>query len=678
MPLKFLNFDLKPSNIGYRPEIDGIRAIAVLAVLFYHSDFRIFNVKLLPGGYLGVDIFLVISGYLISTIIFRSIDSNSFSFKNFFERRIKRILPALIVMLTAVFIYAWFFIYPKPFVEVSKSIISTILLNSNTLFSFTDSYTSEKSHYNPLIHTWSLSLEEQYYLIFPLLMVLVAMYTKVKREYILLLGLAVSLLASVLLGSRYPQSSFYLLHTRSWEFLAGGLLSSIDFKIPKIKKSLLHIFQTGGFLMMVCPLFLTDDANMNPFLSTIPVVLGSSLLILGLREQHFLFRLLSQKFLVITGLMSYSLYLWHQPVFAFTRVHLRRELSLEENFLSLIPIALLTVASFFFVEKPFRSPKFKFSKLLKLIVVFQATLISFSYAVIRMDGFIGRFPSAARQILNPEQLTIKPLFFKSVARIPRQENKPDLFLVGDSHAEAISEGVFGKLNTFVNFQFRFQPGCPFLPGFNVLEKGRSFRCDEEGHKKLYQEIGNTKNGIVIVMQRLQMYLSTSSFREDGSYPSSDRFFIYKDGKVANEDDVNTSVVATIKNLLAKNIRIVLVYPVPELGSWPGEVILRKMPSAYLEDNQLAKKWLTDNRYSVSYETYQQRNRDVFRLYDQIGESENLIRVYPHKLFCETEIEKRCFGHDSDHIYYFDSNHLSVFGAEKLADDILKKMKEKWL
>ena len=222
-------------NLVYRPEIDSLRALSVGAVIIYHS--AVYNQLFLPGGYLGVDIFFVISGYLISSLIFREFfQTNTFVFKNFFERRVRRILPALLVVILLSIPLALKYIYPVSLVDFSKSILSTLGFGSNLYFFFTgQEYAAESGLLKPLLHTWSLSVEEQFYILFPLIVLICFKYFKKYLLSVIIIAIILSLFFAEILSIRNPSLNFYVLSSRAWELLFGSLVAILEIKYKKKK-----------------------------------------------------------------------------------------------------------------------------------------------------------------------------------------------------------------------------------------------------------------------------------------------------------------------------------------------------------------------------------------------------------------------------------------------------------
>lgn len=211
----------------YRPEIDGLRAVAVVSVVVYHADLALGGYEILPGGFLGVDVFFVISGYLISSLLLRELKATgTIGFRNFYERRVRRILPMLLIVVVSTVFPAWFLLYPSPFSEFAQSILATLGFASNVYFHISGlEYTAADSIFKPLLHTWSLSVEEQFYIIFPLMLLLAYRKATSQVERLITLGMIFSLSLAIWSTTSSPSMGFYYLHTRMWELLAGTLLA---------------------------------------------------------------------------------------------------------------------------------------------------------------------------------------------------------------------------------------------------------------------------------------------------------------------------------------------------------------------------------------------------------------------------------------------------------------------
>ncbi len=301
----------------YRREIDGLRALAVLPVIFFHAGFRQFG-----GGFTGVDVFFVISGYLITSIILAETMAGSFSLLRFYERRARRILPALYLVMGTSVVAAWVFLAPFSGRDFYQSLAATALFSSNILFVIeAENYFALISEYKPLLHTWSLALEEQFYVVFPIFLVLAWRLGR-RRAMALSAVLALVSLSAAQWGSMaWPAATFYLLPTRGWELLIGALIALYlaGRDAVEVSPAVRRFGSLLGLLMIAYGVVAFDKATPYPSLYALAPTLGTALIILFATPQTEVGKLLGSKLLVGVGLVSYSAYLWHQPLFAFAR-----------------------------------------------------------------------------------------------------------------------------------------------------------------------------------------------------------------------------------------------------------------------------------------------------------------------------------------------------------------------
>ena len=329
----------------YRPEIDGLRAIAVISVVIYHA-----NTALFPGGYLGVDVFFVISGFLITQVIVGDLKADKFTFGNFYERRIRRILPVLYLVLLATIPFAMLWMLPSQKEDFAQSILATTLFSSNFLFWMETGYFMAAAELKPLLHTWSLAVEEQFYFLYPLLIVGLWRFARRMLLPILMVILVASLLATVVMAEQAPGANFYLLPTRAWELLAGAVVALTAWRPAKGAGWL----ATAGLVAILVSFVLIDTSTPIPSFYGVPLVLGTMLLLVAATESTHIGRWLAWRPLVGIGLISYSAYLWHLPLFTFAR--LRSFGQPEPALLAFLAVASFGLAylSYLLVEKPFR------------------------------------------------------------------------------------------------------------------------------------------------------------------------------------------------------------------------------------------------------------------------------------------------------------------------------------
>lgn len=379
----------------YRPEVDGLRALAVVPVIFYHAGFPGFS-----GGFVGVDVFFVISGYLITTILLKSIEDGSFSLIGFYERRARRILPALFFVVLACTPFAYFFFSPSDLRDYSHLVFGVSSFSSNFFLWKQSGYFSPSSELRPLLHTWSLAVEEQFYLLFPVL--LITCWKSARWRYLwqtVLIFFLVSLVLSIMRSARRPEESYFLIHTRAWELLVGSFVAGLGANFPKIevysKKA--EILALLGLVLIVLAIVTFGPETVFPGSAAAVPVVGTALIICFARSGTLVCRILSGRILVLTGLISYSSYLWHQPLFA-----VARQLSSESD--PDLIIAALTVLTFplawltwRFVERPFRSAHHFSPKLIFQLSFFVLGIGStFGIAGILTNGFES-FKTSKRQ-----------------------------------------------------------------------------------------------------------------------------------------------------------------------------------------------------------------------------------------------------------------------------------------
>lgn len=445
------------SKHSYRPDIDGLRAIAVVAVVLYHAGLGF------PGGYTGVDVFFVISGYLITGLILRDLRQNNFSFLDFWERRARRILPALAVVVAFAIAVGHFILPPDEYARLARSVIGLALFSSNVVFYRENDYFGPAAESKPLLHTWSLSLEEQFYLLIPLF--LWVLY-RVGRTKLLLWGLAALTLLSFALSVvgvyLFPWATFFLLPTRAWELAVGSLLA---FAKPVSSDNVRSIMSWLGLLGVLVPFFVYSKTTPFPGVAALPPVLGTALLIWSgcqpdrPHRKTGVARLLECKPVVFIGLISYSLYLWHWPLLAYNHFLELWSDSLVLKLGLLLLAFVLAAASWKFVEQPFRRQGLVRSR----AVVFGASVLvvlalcSCAFLITRSEGFPegrGRIVASLEEarikakresnstiIGRPRDLQPSDVPDKLI-RFGAGNNHPArIFVWGDSHAEAALPGI---------------------------------------------------------------------------------------------------------------------------------------------------------------------------------------------------------------------------------------------
>lgn len=377
----------------YRPDIDGLRAIAILLVILFHSGFSIFK-----GGYIGVDVFFVISGFLITSIIDKEIQNKTFSYRNFYLRRIRRIIPVLVFVMIVITIPAYFILFANNLEAYSRTLLYTLLCSNNIhLYITSGNYFAENSDLLPFLHTWSLSVEEQFYFILPpFLLVLHKKFNSQKRAIIIYTLCFIALLFSIYQSYSNPSAAYFLLPARLFELAIGSALAMNWNNLPKLNQQKNNLLSLIGFLLIIIPAIVLDKSSIFPGINALWPCLGTALLLFSgqyINKKGLINKLIENKIVVGIGLISYSLYLWHWPIFVFVKY---LGLNLEGT-IRILAIALTFVLSYLswkFIEQPFRTTlKFDFKKTLLIIFIPALLIISGIYGVLdAKDGFPERHP----------------------------------------------------------------------------------------------------------------------------------------------------------------------------------------------------------------------------------------------------------------------------------------------
>ena len=453
--------------IKYRPEIDGLRTIAVLSVIIYHAEFFFGGVQIFPGGFFGVDMFFVISGFLITSLITKELSlTQKFSFQRFYDKRIRRLLPALIFVMAFSLPFAWFLFLPDALIDYSKSIIASILFVSN--FYWFDSlqvYGAEASNLKPFLHTWSLAIEEQYYIFFPIIILIIYKWL---RPYIVIVPLTmalISLLYSQSISTSSPLSSFYLLPSRFWEFLIGSLFAYQNHSKPlKINNFyLMKIMPLFGFcLILYSIIFIDFNSFRHPGYITLFPVLGTIIIIAFSNKKEFITKLLSSKLFVSFGLISYSIYLWHFPIFAFFRIGGIFD-SVFMKLSSIVCVVLLSIISFKLIERPFRSKvKIQTKKLYSIILTSISLMLFINYLIIKSDGFPERFKGIIASGVNEMKEYRKKYWGQKTAFLNIEdftENNYSVEIIGNSWAQDIANSLSESSGFEISFRGRTGHRC---------------------------------------------------------------------------------------------------------------------------------------------------------------------------------------------------------------------------
>lgn len=481
-------------SLRYRREIDGLRALAVIPVVFFHAGFEMFK-----GGFVGVDVFFVISGFLITSIILGDLKAGKFSLIGFYDRRIRRILPALFLVLMVSLAAACFWMFPYELVDFAKSLLATIFFGSNIFFWQNSGYFDSASELKPLLHTWSLAVEEQYYFFLPILMIF---FWKMYRQKWLIPFLAATTLISFYISQwtaiNKPTSAFFLLPSRGWEILIGALVALI-MEHPKwgiIFKKCSGILGTAvsalGLILIVASVVQFDQHSAWPGVNALVPTFGTALVLAASPEKNLVSKLLGSRLLVGIGLLSYSIYLWHQPILAFVRLVMGEDLSTLSKIGTLSVLPILSYFSWRFVENPFRSEKSV--KAAGIITGSAATfLVIISFFLLYSRGIPSRFSDRELELAVPLSERADYVVGRAQALATKYTSGgmkdggdvKRLLIIGDSYSQDFIN-VIGEANLFDKFEvvpFAIHKSCQIYARWedakpNILENER-FQCRPE-------------------------------------------------------------------------------------------------------------------------------------------------------------------------------------------------------
>jgi len=455
----------------YRPEIDGLRALAVLPVILFHAGYNNFE-----GGYVGVDIFFVISGYLISSIIIYEVELGKFSLKNFYERRARRILPALFSVILISAPFAWFILLPADLELFNNSAFSALTFWSNYIFYFEIDYFETSSRLKPLLHTWSLSIEEQFYIIFPILLLF---FFKFKKKYFIIFISIIAILSlfvaqwggnlkltypfiekEILFFNQSSLTNFFLPFGRIWELIIGILIS---FYIKKNGQPNYYnqIFSLIGIVLILYSIFtFTKETNYPSFQTLFPTV-GTALIIIFTNKNTLAFKLFSQKILVFFGLISYSAYLYHYPIFTFVEYSNFIEFNNLNKIFLIFLTFILSYLSWKFIEKPFRKKSIISSKNFYFFLGLLYSLVLILFVITNNNkGFKSRFDKDFENFsinFNIKELEEETSVFKDDLRKNdgfANDNKKKILIIGNSVAVDLLMVFDQNKELFNDYEFK--------------------------------------------------------------------------------------------------------------------------------------------------------------------------------------------------------------------------------
>jgi peptidoglycan/LPS O-acetylase OafA/YrhL len=649
--------EVPSAHIRYRAYIDGLRAVAVMPVVLYHAGFTTFS-----GGFIGVDVFFVISGFLITSLIMSDLEAGKFSILGFYERRIRRIFPALFAVFGACSITAWFVFMPEEFAYFARSVIAAALFGSNILFWDESGYFDTAAQLKPLLHTWSLAVEEQFYIFFPLVLMLLHKIWRTRLVTVLLILAVLSFGLNLWATEHRPEFAFFMSPTRFWELLLGALLATG--LIPNIESRLANqLLATLGLGLIAISVFAYSGAMNYPGVAALLPCVGAALILLSGHQDGPVNRILSARPIVFLGLISYSLYLWHWPIIVFVRYYFGRDPSLSEALLIISASLVISALSWRWIEQPFRRRQKGVPRpiLFGSAASAMAAALVFGLIINASDGAPGRLPAAVIAVYSAKQdvrTSYQPQC-KDEGEVDqvcpyyllgnRTDGPPRFIVWGDSHAGSMSPAIeeaaiAGRQSGFLVGR----PSCPPLLNFDTggerVEK--KVLCERKNHAVM-RLIRDQGISLVLMVARWPKYVHHAEYGNEGVFFDPSQPVSLDDYSAA----MQTALDAMLAELTRNNVRVVLVMDVPEMGL--------DVPHA------LAKAVLTRSTGDIapSREAVRRRQALAMKVLSASASKYGVPLIDPTPDICD---EERCFASRNGHVLYKDEDHLTFSAAKSMS------------
>lgn len=650
---------------GYRPEIDGLRAIAVVSVIVSHAGEPFSH--LVRGGFLGVDVFFVLSGFLITGILARDMIAGSFTLSGFYERRVRRILPALVVVTLASLAAAWILMTPSQMKDFSQSIVATGIFSSNIYFWLTSDYFSPDSGVLPMIHTWSLAVEEQFYLVFPLVFVL--LWRRGLVLPVLVAALLVGLAVAEIMAQSAPKAAFYLLPARAWELLAGGIAGYLAVRHglpdgesgPAFWRYLgrnRNALAWGGLVVLGVSLVFFPHGLPVPGLALVPPVAGTVILLLCARPGGRVHRGLTRPVLVGVGLVSYSAYLWHQPVFAFARLAQVDPPSPVQMAGLCFLVLGLAWASWRLVEQPFRGRAVPFGPVAWGLGGATAAMVLVGLAG-HLTGGLGkwRFDPPVLEALN--SASASPMRDRCHSKQPEVAcayfggGDVSWVVFGDSHGVELAYALARMMEPLGESVLHLtKSGCPPALGYVSDMPG----CNDWTEAAVTMLETSGARTPILVVYRHGAYLYGDNEGMYPALPNGPKAIASGTGAAEKRALYWQGFERMVARLRAAGHPVVLLQPVPEIARDVGFLVRRD--ARVRGGDGTGRTGLHLPAVPLGY--YEARSGEVRRRLAEFAAGDAGIRLLdPAEVFCDVA---SCYAMLGDASLYFDDDHPSVAGA----------------
>lgn len=632
----------------YRADIDGLRAVAVWSVIFFH-----FQQRYPINGYMGVDVFFVISGYLITSIIQSDINNNNFSFRKFYLRRARRILPALFALLIFTTIVVYFLFLPGELFSYAKSLIATVGFGSNILFFFEEGYFDKSAIYKPLLHTWSLGIEEQFYIIFPVLLVILNKFFRNKVDYIVVFIAIVSLATNILfINYDMHSSAFYLLSARAWELFIGAALALTNMPTISNKKITEMLSILAAIIFMAGLLINVKDNQYPGYYALFPTIACALLIYSGSQNQDALImRLLRMPVMTFMGKISYSLYLWHWPLLVLLSYYMLDYVPVYIRLLLIILCIAISFLSWKYIETPFRK-KTLLKQDGRIFITSLAFMLVFCLVglLLKTDhGMPQRFsPNISKLADAPILRNYKKVSVDGIDIRPwiiGSSMNPDdasFLLMGDSHSIAITPALedMARSHNQTGLVIR-NTGCFLLKKYIEVLPMKPCIDRVEDSMTLLKHSPNIKT--VILAARWEEKANGKWEKRSKKNYSRETFLDYQEQGLVD-----------------------LINYIHGLGK--KVIIFAQVPQVFYKSNNVPSLLARINLYNreldlrPTLENYMKKQKDIISMFERIKQKTGIDIIWPHKELCKQNF---CDLTDGEISYYYDDDHLSVYGAKKI-------------
>ncbi len=642
---------------GYRHDIDGLRALAVISVLIFHAF-----PGALQGGFVGVDIFFVISGYLISSIIFERVEEGRFSFIWFYARRARRIFPALGAVLAATMIAGWFLLTPAEIVSLGTHALASALFVENLLLWSEAGYFDAASHLKPLLHIWSLGIEEQFYLAFPITAWAIFRW-RVPLIPALVVLFLLSLAASIITTERSETMAFYFPHTRMWELLAGSLLAALT--LPR-----LPALSFVGLAAIIVSLAAFGAHTTFPSgWAAIPVA-GAVLVIAGGPDSPVNRMLLANPVVAYVGRISYPLYLWHWPLLSFLFIMEGEDISAEAKWGALLLAFALAAITYHAMERPLRLGRALYRPALASTAAL-LVIVALGGVWQQSDGFPGRFPEIAAQAAPltdwPHEYQppcVHRYGFDTYCRQTVPDAEPQVLVLGDSHANTAYFG-FAELAERAGLPTLNigEGGCLMAFDTATFLPNEPDPCKEDINAMLQWAVNAESIDTIILAQRWAYYRSGTGVLP-ADYYEGRKIVWEKAPTLGQAETFDRTITETLTRLVESGKHIIVVYDWPELGFDPREC-LDIRPFRLWEQADEPECGLPSSRVEQRQRGYRQTFAELEQHFGGAVEF-----VDPLPLFCGPDL---CAAMEGDEFLYRDDDHLTKRGSRRIAPLLMQAL-----